>query len=95
MGLKLKAAGLAGQSKFQGCKVPNHLGVTSASTSDCQRLSRVLLLSGIERKQSKVPFESPTMVRFQEEKWMHQLKIWIAIKQSTNLELNEPVLEWE
>ena len=23
---------------------------------------------------------------------MHQLKIWIAIKQSTNLELNEPVL---
>ena len=23
---------------------------------------------------------------------MHQLKIWIAIKQSTNLELNEPFL---
>ena len=27
----------------------------------------MLLLSGIERKQSKVPFESPTMMRFQEE----------------------------
>ena len=25
---------------------------------------------------------------------MQQLKIWIVIKQSTNLELNEPVLEW-
>ena len=48
--------------KFQGCKVPNRMGVTSALKSDCQRLSRVLLLSGIERKQSKLPFESPTMV---------------------------------
>ena len=28
-------------------------------------------------------------------KWMQQLKIWIVIKQSTNLELNEPGLEWE
>ena len=25
---------------------------------------------------------------------MQQLKIWIVMKQSTNLELNEPVLEW-
>ena len=25
---------------------------------------------------------------------MQQLKIWIVIKQSTNLELNEPVWEW-
>ena len=25
---------------------------------------------------------------------MQQLKIWIVIKQSTHLELNEPVLEW-
>ena len=55
----------------------------------------MLLLSGIERKQIKHPFESPTMVRFQEENGSSQLKIWIEIKQSTNLELNEPVLEWE
>ena len=74
MGLKLKAAGLAGQSLFQGCKVPNRLGVTSASKSDCKRLSRVLLLSGIERKQSKIPFEGLTMVRFQEENGPSQLK---------------------
>ena len=26
---------------------------------------------------------------------MQQLKIWIVIKHSTNLELNESVLEWE
>ena len=50
------------------------MGVTSAIKSDCQRLSRVLLLSGIERKQSKLPFESPTMVRFQEENGSSQLK---------------------
>ena len=25
---------------------------------------------------------------------MQQLKIWIVIKQSTNLELNEPIVEW-
>ena len=50
----------------------------------------MLLLSGIERKQSKLPFESLTMVRFQQEN-RYKLKIWIAIKQSTNLELNEPV----
>ena len=67
MDLNFKAAELAGQSELQGCKVPNHLGVTSASKNDCQRLSRVLLLSGIERKQSKPPSESPTMVRFQQE----------------------------
>ena len=55
----------------------------------------MLLFSGIERKQSKLPFESLTMMRFQQQKWKQQLKIWIVIKQSTNLELNEPVSEWE
>ena len=60
----LRQLGLLGKAKIQGCKVTNRLGVTSASRSDCQRLSIVLLLSGIERKQSKYPFESVTMVRF-------------------------------
>ena len=57
----------------------------------------MLLFSGIERKQSKTPFESPTMVRFQEENESSQLstQIWIVMKQSTNLELNEQVLEWK
>ena len=55
----------------------------------------MLLFSGIERKQSKLPFESPTMVRLQEENGYKQLKIWIVMKQSTNWELNEPVLEWD
>ena len=71
----LRQLGLLGKANFKaGCKVPNRLGVTSASKSDCQRLSRVLLLSGIERKQSKHPFQSPTMVRFQEENGSPQLK---------------------
>ena len=52
----------------------------------------MLLLSGIERKQSKHPFESPKMVRFQQENGCTNSKIWIVIKQSTNLELNEPLL---
>ena len=34
----------------------------------------IFLLSGIERKQSKLPFESLTMVRFQEENGSSQLK---------------------
>ena len=70
----LRQLGLLGKAKFQDCKVPNRLGVTLAIKSDCQRLSRVLLLSGIERKQSKLPFESLTMVRFQEENGSSQLK---------------------
>ena len=63
----LRQLGLLGTANFNAAEVPNRLGVTSAIKSDSQRLSRVLLLSGIERKQSKLPFESPTMVRFQEE----------------------------
>ena len=57
----LRQLGSLGEANFKA------VGVTSASKSDCQRLSRVLLLSGIERKQSKHPFESSTMVRFQVE----------------------------
>ena len=53
----------------------------------------MLLLSGIERKQNKHPFESLTYGEISTGKWVQQLKIWIAMKQSTNLELNEPVLE--
>ena len=58
----LSQLGLLGKAN---CKAesPNRLGVTSAS----KRLSRMLLFSGIERKQSKLPFESLTMVRFQQE----------------------------
>ena len=74
MGLKLYAAGLAGQSYFQGCKVPNRLGVTSASKSDCQRLSSTLLFLGLKQKQSKTRFEGPMMVRFQEEIGCFQLE---------------------
>ena len=70
----LRQLGLLGKANFKGCKVPNRLGLTSARKSDCQRLSRVLLLSGIERKQSKHPFESLTMVRFQEENGSSQLE---------------------
>ena len=33
----------------------------------------MLLFSGIERKQIKVPFESPAMVRFQEENGSSQV----------------------
>ena len=33
------------------------------------------LFAGIERKQSKLPCESPTMVRFQEENGSSQLKL--------------------
>ena len=35
------------------------------------------------------------MVRFQEENEPSQLKIWIVKKQSTNLELHEPIVGWE
>ena len=70
----LRQLGLLGKANFKAAKSPNHLGVTSASKSDCQRLSRVLLLSGIERIQSKHPFESLTMMRFQEENGSSQLK---------------------
>ena len=62
-----------GKFNYTSCGYPI-LGVASASKSDCQRLSRVSLLSGIERKQSKLPFESPTMVRFQEDNGCSQLK---------------------
>ena len=55
----------------------------------------MLLLSGIERKQSKLPFEKSHNGEISTGKWMQQLKIWIVMKQSTNSELNEPVLEWE
>ena len=55
----------------------------------------MLLLSGIERNQSKLPLESLTMVRFQQENGSYQLKIWIAIKQSTNRELKEPIVGWK
>ena len=60
----LRQLGLLGKANF---KAANRLGVASASKSDCQRLSRMLLFSGIGRKQSKLPFEIHTMVRFQEE----------------------------
>ena len=60
-------------------KVPNWLGVTSASKSDCQRLSRVLLLPGIKRKQSKLPFESLTMVRFKQENGCNNPKFGLQL----------------
>ena len=47
----LRQLGLLGKANFKAAK-------SLASKSDCQRLSRMLLLSGIERKQSKLPFES-------------------------------------
>ena len=59
----LRQLGLLGNANFKAAK-----------SLTCQRLSRVLLLSGIERKQSKLPFESRTMVRFQEENRSSQLK---------------------
>ena len=59
----LRQLGLLSKANFKAAKSLT----TSASKSDCQRLSRMLLLSGIERKRSEVPFESPTMMRFQEE----------------------------
>ena len=95
VGLKLQGSRACWAKLISRLQSPNRLGVTSVIIGDCQRLSRVLSISGIERKQSELPFESPTMVRCQEEKWILSTQIWIVIKQSTNLELNEPVLEWK
>ena len=74
VGLKLYGSWACWAKLISRLQSPNRLGVTSAIKCDCQRLSRVLLLSGIERKQSKLPFESLTMVRFQEENGSSELK---------------------
>ena len=41
----LRQVGSLGEASFKAAKDPNRLGVTSASKSNCQRLSRMLLFS--------------------------------------------------